>query len=85
MRRPRACGQFEFQEHGQIGSFNTGVFRSRTNVETRARVVRAASNYVREPDPKLALNALIELLDENGLIGKKEILQRLKQLRHRPN
>jgi hypothetical protein len=28
----------------------------------------------------LTLNALIELLDEKGLIGKKEILERVKRL-----
>ena len=28
----------------------------------------------------LTLNALIELLDEKGLIGKKEILERVKKL-----
>ena len=28
----------------------------------------------------LTLNALIELLDERGLIGKKEILERVKRL-----
>ncbi len=28
----------------------------------------------------LTLNALIELLDEMGLIGKKDILERVKQL-----
>ena len=28
----------------------------------------------------LTLNALIELLDEKGLIGKKEILDRVKRL-----
>ena len=38
----------------------------------------------------LTLNALIELLDERGLIGKKEILERVKllqaqtQLRKKP-
>jgi hypothetical protein len=60
------------------------------NVETRARVVRAAIINVREADPNLTLNALIELMDEKGLIGKKEILERVKrlpaqsQLRKRP-
>ena len=34
-------------------------------------MVRAASIYVREADPNLAVNVLIELLDEKGLIGKK--------------
>jgi hypothetical protein len=28
----------------------------------------------------LTLNALIELLDEKGLIGKKDILERVKRL-----
>ena len=28
----------------------------------------------------LTLNALIEMLDEKGLIGKKEILERVKRL-----
>jgi hypothetical protein len=32
----------------------------------------------------LTLNALIELLDEKGLIGKKEILDRAKRLRGQP-
>ena len=70
-RRPRACAPFGFQVHAQFGSLNTKVVRSPINVETSVCMVRAASIYVREADPNLAVNVLIELLDEKGLIGKK--------------